>query len=200
MSVEGLSIRHATAADTRHIAQLTQIAGHGIPDFLWAQAAESDQSILDVGMARAASSDSNFSFQNAHIAMVREHVAGLLIGYRLSDTPEAIDPNDFPDLLRPLIELEQCVPGSYYINILASYPEFQGQGIGAAMIDRAQWIGHQLGCQMMSLQVFEENSNAVRFYRREGFSILDHRPVVPHPCYPYTGRVLLMTKAITAPD
>lgn len=197
MDAQRLTIRHATLDDCRDIALLAQIAGDGVPDYIWSLSAEPGQPLLEIGMARAASESSNFSYRNSQLALLDDQVAGLLLGYRLPDQPESIDPADFPDLLRPLIELEQCVPGSYYINILACYPEFQNRGIGAVLIDRAAESARSLDCTVLSLEVFEENDGAVWFYKRQGFAVQDQRPVVPHPCYPYTGNVLLMTKPVT---
>lgn len=187
-------IRPATPDDAEAIVPLAQLAGHGIPDFLWTQAAKPGQTATDVGILRIRG-DGNFSYRNAQLAILDGQIVGLLIAYRLPES-DAIDPNDFAPLLRPLIELEQCVPGSYYINILATDPAHQGQGIGARLIERANALALEQRCSIMSLQVFEQNADAVRFYAREGFELAEHRQAVPHACYPYTGRVLLMTRSV----
>jgi len=199
MDPAAICIRPATPQDGLHIAKLGQIAGHGIPDFLWEQAAEPDQSPMDVGIARATSTSSSFSYRNSFLAEVNGEIAGLLIAYPLPDPPEVVDLSEVPALLHPLIELEQRVPGSYYINILATYPQFQNQGIGSRLLEHADAVAADMKCPKLSLQVFEQNQDAVRFYLREGFQVFAQKPAVPHPCYPYTGDILLMTKQSNLP-
>lgn len=190
--------RDARKSDARAVAQLIEIAGEGIAGFFWSQEAEPGQDPLDVGTARAARDDANFSYRNAVLAERGDAVAGMLLGYRLP-TPSAADlaaVPELPPLLRPLLELEHQVSGSFYINALAVFPQYRGHGLGGALLSIAQERARAAGCARLSLQVFAENEGAFRFYQRHGYEVVDRRPIVAHPCYPYSTEVLLLTRSL----
>ena len=192
-----MDIRLATKSDCRTLAELALIAGEGIPAFFWEFSSQPGQTIEEVGAQRLLSETENFSYRNAHVAEVGDEIAGMLLAYRLVDAGDADDLAGLPDFIRPLAELEQCVPGSYYINMLACYPRFRGQGIGTALMNIVDELARQQGCTLASIEVFSENSGAVRLYQRLGYSIVDKRPLIPHACYPYThGDVLLLTRPV----
>jgi ribosomal protein S18 acetylase RimI-like enzyme len=194
-----MNIRAAASKDARAIAELTIIAGAGIPDYFWEQSLEAGQEPVDVGTARAASGTGNFSYRNAWVAPVGAMVAGMVLAYRLADEGGFPDPGEFPQFLRPLLELESCAPGSFYVNMLAVYPECRGRGIGSALMKAVDGLAVEAGCRVASVQVFDENEGAVRFYQRLGYRVVEERPVVPFPRLAYGGRVLLMVKDVEAP-
>ncbi len=192
--------RDARRDDALALAQLIEIAGEGIPTYLWAQQAKPGQSPLDVGSERAARDDANFSYRNAVVAHVEGKVAGMILAYRLAaPSPEELaELPQIPALLRPLVELEHQVPGSYYINALAVFAPYRGSGIGTALLAIAEARAAAAGCDTLSVQVFAENESACRLYRRCGYAVVDRRPVVAHACYPYSTEVLLMTRPVGA--
>lgn len=188
-------LRRATRKDAHAIAELSDYAGHGIPGYLWSQSAREGEPLIEVGIERALREDANFSYRNAVVAEVEGSVAALMIAYPL---PEHSDVNldEVPDLVRPLEELEQKVPGSFYINILATYPEFRGLGLGTKLLEAAPALASEAGCSELSLQVFEQNGDALRLYERHGYREIARLPAVPHPSYPYEGYVVLMTRSV----
>ncbi|QKQ25247.1 hypothetical protein [Candidatus Reidiella endopervernicosa] len=123
-----LEIRTAQQYDCFAIAELALMAGEGIPAHFWESGRTGDEPIEAVGARNAASEDENFSYRNAHLALIDGKVAGMLLAYRLPASEESDDLNDLPEFIRPLVELEKCVPDSFYINMVASYPEFRSQG------------------------------------------------------------------------
>jgi len=187
-------LRRATRRDARAIAELSDYAGHGIPSYLWSQSAKEGQPPVEVGIERTLREEANFSYRNAVVAEVEDSVAALMLAYPL---PEHSDVNldELPDLLRPLEELEQKVPGTFYINILATYPEFRGLGLGTKLLEAAPALASSAGCSELSLEVFEQNEGAVRLYERHGYREFARLPAVPHPSYPYEGHVVLMTRS-----
>jgi ribosomal protein S18 acetylase RimI-like enzyme len=174
-----LEIVRATPEDCLAIAELAQIAGDNMPGHFWEESRLPGQSLEEAGAERAKSIDANFSWRNTLLARVGGEIAGMMLAYRL---PAAADndekPADFPDFVSPIIELEQCVPGSFYINMLAAYPRFRGQGIGSALLARSDGEARDAGCELITLGVFETNEGALRLYRREGFQLIDSRPMV----------------------
>jgi len=195
-----METRQATKADCRAIAELALMAGEGIPAYFWEQSRQPGQEIEDVGTQNAASDTENFSWRNVHLAVNGNAVAGMLLAYRLPDAEHAEDLEEFPAFIRPLIELEHCVPGSFYINMLATYPEYRNQAVGTTLMGLTDKLAATAGCSLLSVEVFEQNAGALRLYRRLGYAIVDKRPVVPHPCHPYTGDVVLLTKPVSGDD
>jgi ribosomal protein S18 acetylase RimI-like enzyme len=191
-----MDIRKATKSDCRAIAELALMAGEGIPAYFWEQSRKEGQDIEDVGALNAASEHENFSYRNVHLALVGNEIAGMLLAYKLpeSDNPESLE--DYPAFIRPSIELEQCVPGSFYVNMLATYPKFRGQGIGTGLMDIVDGLAREAGCDTASVEVFEQNAGALKLYQRLGYKVIANRDVVAHPCHPYEGRILLLVKDV----
>jgi ribosomal protein S18 acetylase RimI-like enzyme len=189
-------LRDARVSDARRIAELIDLAGEGIPLWLWAQDASGDQTPLDFGALRAAREGVNFSFRNAVVAEIGEQVVGMMLGYRLPDSTGSGDLWELPSIVRPMVELELMVPGSFYINALAVLPDFQGSGIGSRLLEIANERGRAAGCKLLSLIVFEENRDAVRLYLQRGYTTAARRPAVSHPCCPLSGEILLMTRQV----
>jgi ribosomal protein S18 acetylase RimI-like enzyme len=192
--------RDARRDDARALAQLIEIAGEGIPTYLWSQQTKPGQTPLDVGTERAARDSANFSYRNAVVAHLEGKVAGMLLAYRLP-APSAKDLAELPEmppLLRPLVELEYQAPGTFYVNALAVFAPYRGRGIGASLLTIAQERAAAAGCDELSVQVFAENEGAERLYRRCGYAVVDRRPIIAHDCYPYSTEVLLMMRSTAA--
>jgi ribosomal protein S18 acetylase RimI-like enzyme len=188
-------LRRATRRDALALAELTDYAGHGIPGYLWSRSAEKGQPPIEVGIERVLREEANFSYRNAVVAEVDGRVAAALLAYRLPEH-SYVNLDELPDLLRPLEELEQKVPGTFYINILAAYPEYRGQGLGTTLLEAARALASEAGCNELSLEVFEQNEDAVRLYERHGYREIARLPAVPHQIYPFDGDVVLMTKMV----
>jgi ribosomal protein S18 acetylase RimI-like enzyme len=190
-----MEIRKAAKSDCRSIAELALMAGEGIPAYFWEQRKKPGQAIEDVGTLSAASETANFSYRNVHLAVIDNAVAGMLLAYRL---PAAQDDDlaEYPEFIRPLIELEHCVPGSFYVNMLATYPGYRNQAVGTKLMGCAEKLAAEAGCTLISVEVFEKNEGALRLYRRLGYTVAEKRRVIPHPSHPYTGEIALMTKKV----
>lgn len=189
-------IRKATKKDCRSIAELALMAGEGIPAYFWEQSRRDNEDIESVGARNAASESENFSYRNAYLAIVDDSVAGMLLAYRLPNAEHAENLEECPTFIRPLIELEQLVPGSFYINMLATYPEFRNKGIGTELMAIVDDLAKESKCKIISVEVFEQNEGALRLYQRLGYVIKDFRAVVEHPCHPYQGKLYLLVKAV----
>ena len=96
----------ATKADASALAVLVDIAGEGLPAYLWSTLKAPGQSMLEVGRERAAREEGGFSYRNAIVAEIDGEVAACLVGYRLDDPYELGDLDAMPELVRPLVELE----------------------------------------------------------------------------------------------
>ena len=132
------TFRPAVKADASALAVLVDIAGEGLPAHLWSTLKAPGQSILEVGRERAAREKGGFSYRNAVVAEVDGEIAACLVGYRLDDPYDLGDLEQVPPLVRPLVLLEAKAPGSWYVNVLATFPEFRRQGIGMALLGIAE--------------------------------------------------------------
>jgi len=191
-------LRPASRRDAPGLARLINIAGEGIPYFLWSGRAASGEDPMLIGAARAARDEGAFSWVNATVASHGDSVVGMLLAYRLPprQAGDADEIKAAPEFLRPLLELELEVPESYYINALAVEPDWREQGIGSRLLAEARMAAARQGCRELSIQVFSQNTRAAALYRRHGFVERASRPLVPHDCYPYDDRTVLMTRPV----
>lgn len=165
----GIRLRGATKSDSHAMAELVNFAGEGLPLYLWERMAADGQSGWDVGRARAARDEGAFSWRNTIIAEVDGQVAGSLVGYALPDTPEPIDHDAMPAMFVPLQELENLAPSTWYVNVLAAFPQFRGRGVGTRLLAEADRLGRAAGLKGMSVIVSDANAGARRLYERCGY-------------------------------
>jgi ribosomal protein S18 acetylase RimI-like enzyme len=192
MQDSGCMIRMATPADARFLATLVDLAGEGIPSFLWGRQAVRGQAPLDIGMQRAARTEGGFSYTNAWIAEIAGKAAGMLLGYPQPDPYETGPLDDLAPVVRPLVELEALSPGSWYVNAVGVLREHRGAGIGTRLMALAETSAGRVRCRELSLIVAEENSRAVALYRRLRYAEVARRPVVSYPGCRHGGDWLLM--------
>jgi ribosomal protein S18 acetylase RimI-like enzyme len=172
------SIRPATPQDAAALAELVNFAGEGMPLYVWAKIAKDNEDPWAVGRARAARAQGSFSYRNASLIEQADAVAAALIGYLLPDVPEAIDAK-MPAMFVPLQELENLAPSTWYVNVLASYPQWRKQGLGAALLAHAETLAEAAGAKKgMSVIVADNNVGARRLYERMGYRERAKRPMV----------------------
>ena len=166
--------RLATEADAPQLADLVNFAGEGLPLYLWQGLAEDGQDPWAVGRARQ---EAKAREGQIVVADLGDGAVASLTGYAIGPEPEPIG-DDFPALFRPLQELENQAPDSWYVNVLACYPQFRGQGIGAALLEIADRIGRAEGLPRMSVIVADTNTGARRLYERHGYEETASAPCV----------------------
>jgi len=173
------SIRPATLQDAPALAELVNMAGEGLPLYLWAKMAQEGEDPWAVGRARARREEGSFSYRNASIIELDGAVAASLIGYPLADEPEAIDEANMPAMFVPLQQLENLAPGTWYVNVLASYPRFRKMGFGTGLLKHAETLAAMASAKRgMSVIVADNNVAARRLYERMGYRQAADRPMV----------------------
>lgn len=190
-----LRLRPATKDDAMALAQLINIAGEGFGMYLWSLAAAPGEDPLEVGKRRALREEGGFSYRHATIAELDGRTAGLLLGYRLADPYDTGDLAALSDLVRPLVELEAQAPGSWYVNALATFPEYRSKGVGSMLLAEAERLARETKCRELSIIVADQNAGAKRLYERTGYRAVVRRPLTPFPACPHTGDWVLMTKS-----
>ena len=63
-----------------------------------------------------------------------------------------------PAMFVPLQELENLAPGTWYVNVLAAYPEHRGKGHGTALLGVADQLGADAGRRGLSIIVSDANT------------------------------------------
>jgi len=170
--------RRATPDDAHALAELIDFAGEGLPSYLWQRMAEPGEDVWDVGRRRARREEGSFSYRNAVVLEEDGRVVACLIGYPLPDEPEPIDPAQMPAMFVPLQELENLAPGTWYVNVLATYPGHRGHGHGTRLLGLAEELAADAGSQGLSIIVSDANSGARRLYERCGYRVVAERAMV----------------------
>jgi ribosomal protein S18 acetylase RimI-like enzyme len=178
------------------------MASEGLALKVWEAVAKPNQVVTECGRARAMQPDGAFSYRNGSIATVDGAVAGGLIGYVLKANhdasvrmPDAADAAHLPAFIRSLIELEQLAAEHWYINVLATYPEYRRSGVGAALLAHAEAAGRKVMAKGVALTVDADNSMALSVYVRAGYVERGRRPLLPFAKRPDGGEWLLMAKS-----
>lgn len=190
-------IRPAMLADASALAVLVDIAGEGMPAFMWGTLKSPGQSLLEFGRERAAGETGGFSYRNAIVAEIDGEIAASLVGYRLDDPYELGVLAETPEIVRPLVRLEAKAPGSWYVNVLATFPEFRRMGIGARLLAVAEGKAREQGAASLSVIVGSWNEPAARLYGSAGYSALGGEPAILFPGCPHKGDWVLMVKSLT---
>ena len=194
-----LSLRPAKKDDASDMAVLADMAGHGLPAWIWASGGDKEfTSALEAGRARALRETGAFSWRNAQIAELDGRVAGLLVGYRQPDIAEAADLDELPAPIRPIVDLEAQAPGTWYVNMIAVFSECRRFGVGRMLMHEAQSRATASAATGLSLIVEDTNAAAAAFYDRIGFKQADTRPYIPFPGGPDASRWVLMIKSLQA--
>ncbi|MCF7821482.1 MAG: GNAT family N-acetyltransferase [Mariprofundaceae bacterium] len=189
-----MTIRDAVKEDAGALAYLLNLAGEGIPEYLWGGMAEGDESALDAGRRRAARDEGAFSYTNARACVEDGIVLGAIISYRQPDPYPLDDLDEYPEIVQPLVRLEARSPGSWYINAIATFETHRGKGVARRLIADAEEQARLAGSTQMSLIVASENVNAKRLYEHIGFNTVESLPVTPYPGCLHGGDWVLMTK------
>jgi ribosomal protein S18 acetylase RimI-like enzyme len=178
MTTPASTIRPAALQDAPALAELVNFAGEGLPLYLWARMAKDGEDAWSVGRARARREQGSFSYRNATVIEADGAVAACLIGYPLADEPEPIAA-DMPAMFVPLQQLENLAPGTWYVNVLAGYPQWRRQGFGSRLLRHAETLAAASHARRgMSVIVADNNTGARRLYERMGYREIATRPMV----------------------
>ncbi len=169
-------LRRARPEDAEALAELIDMAGEGLPFYLWAKMAGPGETAFEVGRRRAEREEGGFSYKNAIVIDHDGRVAAGLIGYLLPEAPEAIDPVNTPGAVIPALELEALAPGTWYVNALACYPDVRGRGFGTRLLALAEDMGRN--ARGVSVIVSDANADARRLYQRCGYREIARRPMI----------------------
>ena len=184
-------LRIAREEDAPVLAELVNHAGEGMPEYLWSTMAGPGEDPWEIGRQRQAK-----KVADGQIYVVDEGkgaIAGLT-GYAIPANPEPI-PDDMPAMFRPLQELENLAPATWYVNVLAAIPAERGKGHGTRLLGLAEELASDAGLSGLSLIVAGNNDGARRLYERSGYRELARRLNVPEGWDTDIAEWVLLVKA-----
>ncbi|WP_353471675.1 GNAT family N-acetyltransferase [Salipiger sp. H15] len=190
-----MDIRRAEASDAAHLVRFINMAADDLPLHFWRKSVGPEGDPWAYGEERAARETGNFSYRNAWLAEVEGAVGACLLGYAAETEPGPIDP-DTPPIFVPLLELEALAPGSWYLNVLATYEEFRGKGLGSALLAHAETIAAAAGHDSISLIAEDSHEEALRLYAAKGYREIARRPVVKGDWAVDASEWILFTKPV----
>jgi len=179
--MEGLSVRAATAADTRRIAEI--IAGQPGNEATAICGGVALARRFGMGFVRLPGSPQGWP--HTTVAEADGRVVAIIQAGHASEefqvTPrvalfalQTFGPFRLPGLLRRLRSRARvqthAPPGSYHISELHVDPDLRNQGIGGALLDWAEAQARAGGYLVMSLSTTTTNP-ARRLYERHGFRV-----------------------------
>jgi len=186
-----IEFRAAKKQECRIIAELFSISSGGVADYIWSKQAEEGEDIFDVGRRRYEEEDSVFSYKNCIVAEKDKQLVGMLVAFPMvCDGMVSDDP-----VLAPYSLLE--VDNSFYICGVAIRSEYRGQGIGTQLMKLAEQQAKLRKFEILSLIVFEENQEALEFYKNLGYREVKRAKIVSHPLIHADGDAILMEKNIS---
>lgn len=190
------NIRPAQPSDAPNLAKLIDIAGEGIPRWLWSRSCGDGQDPLEFGAERARRTEGGFSYRNALVAERDGRPIGMVLSYAIDTAPDD-DPDDLPAPIAPFVKLEAQSVGTWYINALAVFAGARSAGVGSALVQAAENLAVDAGYSSMSVQAYSQNIGAVKLYERLGYQEHGRVPVREHPCQPYYDEdVVLLLKPL----
>lgn len=191
--VRTITFRPATPNDCAHLVLLSDMATRRMISFLWGLAADAGQSSLEFGRDIILNDETHFlHHSNWRVAECRGLLVGAVSGYLLP--PAADAPAPAVDLVAGLSELKAIAEGTWYIAAVALYPEFQGQGLGAALVAEAEAMARAAGQARVTLLVNSFNPRAEALYRKLGFGSWNTRPLPAFPGSEGPSELVLMVK------
>jgi ribosomal protein S18 acetylase RimI-like enzyme len=190
--------RPATPDDAAELAELVNFAGEGLPLYLWERIKAPGETAWEHGRRRAERETGGFSYRNAVISEIGGKCAACLIGYPQPDEPEPIDYATMPPMFAPLQELENLAPGTWYVNVLAAYPEYRNLGFGTRLLGVAEDMARHDRKTGLSVIVSDANHGARRLYLRCGYREAGERLKVKEGWQNEGRSWVLLTKGISA--
>jgi ribosomal protein S18 acetylase RimI-like enzyme len=191
--------RPASSLDSREIAHLICVAGGGIYEFLFDDMMPLLDAVdlLTIGVW---GDDHPISHRNCYVAADRATnevlgVANVFPADELLKEEYGPIPADRLEHVRTLLRLQDW--GSMFLNALAVSEKCRGLGVGSWLLDWAEKRATAEGFDRLSLHVWEENTNAVKFYKARGFVELGVAPIAEHPRLVHKRGSMLMRHALS---
>ncbi|MBJ3777165.1 GNAT family N-acetyltransferase [Acuticoccus mangrovi] len=186
-------MRLARTSDGPALADLVNFAGEGLPLHLWKELAGPDEDPWEIGAARQVK-----RAEDGQMVVIEEAgtVVAAMNGYPICGVVEIGEA--MPPIFRPLQMLENMVVGTWYLNVVATYPRARGRGLGSRLLAYAEGRAVEEGLAAVSIIVADENVGARRLYERLGYGEIARADIVKDGWDNPSSQWILLKKAIEA--
>lgn len=182
--MENIRIIDATSEDALMIAEaIMEAVGEDIVSHLAGDKTKEDVAELFTRLAKR--KDSQYSYLNSRIAVMPDgEKAGVCISYdggKLKSLRRSFFKEARKILGWNILESEvEALPGEtneeeFYLDTLATLPQYRGQGVGSALISDATKKAKSAGLPL-GLLVADDNPKARKLYESLGFTPVGRRP------------------------
>ena len=186
----------ATPDDAEQIADIVIETGAGVVEHLLEDLISglSASSILAAAFIKG---EGSYDTNNIIRSLDGEKINRLLFSYHSSEHKvpplmESLLPAKRLNRVRPV--LEKSVDDSLYINTIWLAEDLRGSGDADALMEEAVRRCRNLNLSRISLFCWNDNTRAMRFYARHGFTLFEHMPpeVLSLPGHQLGGSILCM--------
>lgn len=132
--------------------------------------------------------------ENWQVAIVDGQLAGGCFGFLIADPYDPGDLSEVPDILYPLITMEEVAKGCWMLQCIAVFPEHRGKGLGRHLIEKACDMARATGARRIVLEVENVNAGAIALYTATGFTEWMRCPYIPFPGCDDQGDWILMVR------
>ena len=193
-------LRDGRKEEARDFAILVNHAGTGPNnkglDYVgWSQESNEGEGPFDYGCRIIESMDGQYSYHNIRALEVDGKLVGMALCFEAFKRTEA-DMNLIPEEFRIFKELTNTIPGSFYLDSLAIFPEFRGKGYGQTLLEDCIQKARSQSYSAVYLIAFIENNVGVALYQKNDFYEILRKPSNKHAIMPYFGDVVLYKKDI----
>ena len=199
MGGSDITLRAAHDKDAPALAELAIMAAHGVLNLLY-EGLIPGHSVAEAIIERRLRNPASFcALQRWCVA---EDAQGRVLG-GLNSLPNVelaksvSDPAIGPDRLEPLtklFDLDHFLVDTYYVNMIAVFPQHRRSGAGRALMLEAERLARQSGLRAIGLTTFEADAGLIAFYSKLGFAIRERRSIPPHPMFEFSGNWVLMIR------
>lgn len=172
-------IRKALIEDSESIASILMLAtGKVIFKFIGEQNFQKAEEFL---LRFVRSENNQYSFQNCYVIEYKKGVIGALLGY---------DGENLNELRKPVLQYihqyfdpdltveDETQAGEFYIDSFAVLPNYQGNGLGARLIQSVINEQVQEKGKIVGLLVDKANPEAKKLYLKLGFEVVGEKSLL----------------------
>ena len=186
--------RAARKEDSYRIAELDYIASGGASEYLFHNLVPNSTPIQIIAYGLDKDYHPN-SYRNVIVAETNNEIIGMSLSFPAHHHQITKEMRSFfpPKRLEHFKEFFSArVDDSYLVDAICVDEKYRNRGIGCALLKKTFEKAHNEGFSMLSLIVFADNHNAIKFYEGHGFATVRKINLREHSLIPHKGGCLLM--------
>lgn len=188
--------RSAKKEDAAAIVNLMLMAGGGDAEFL-TEGLVPGKTTAELMLPLVGEETGSLSYHNSFVVEDENKIIGLMHACPADDIGKKRNYNIPPERIahiKPIFELK--VPGSYLLLYLSVLSAYRGRGIARKLLEAFTSRAKKMGFEVLSLQVWADNTPAIELYVSSGFKIVAKGNIERHRLLPHDGGILLLSRGI----